>query len=132
MAQKIRNTIWIDSLHLCEVYGANYIPSELCYMEQNSTPFLSHELSLEEKQNRLINRRFKIELGNIKPGSLDRKKHETECGTSLSAYEMTKDYFNKVLSDIEIELKQNINDSGTFPAKILVAEPLAFQVEDHD
>jgi molecular chaperone DnaK (HSP70) len=135
MGKEIGHTIWVDSLHLKSVFGANYIPTQLCYIDDDRNYKLGHELLDEEKQKCLINKDFKIELGNIKPGisiKTTRKTFETENGRNFTAYELTKDFFSKTLGEIENELKKSATDTGKFPAKILVAEPLAFQVAEFD
>ena len=131
MNSKVKSTFWIDGIELSSINGDTYIPTSLCYLK-DSKPKFGNDAIAQEKKGALLNYNFKVELGNIKPGSVNRKKFETESCGEKHAYELTKDYFDFILSE-ELSMNPNLlKEDNNISAKIIVAEPLSFQVEGYD
>ena len=128
MGKNIQHTLWVDSINLTEVEQNNYIPTMLCYLDNDTALY---GMGAEKKKNiDLVNKNFKVKLGDITPGSSNRDTFETVCGKEVSAYELTKKFFDSVLSIVEIKVESD-KKTGKLPVKIMIAEPLAFQEKDH-
>lgn len=130
MGTGIEHTLWIDSLMLTEVEESNYIPTKLCYLDNQEAPYYGESAEKQVNEGRIINYNFKVKLGDLVPGGTNRATFETESGKEVSAYELTKNFFDGVLHSIETKVGHD-EKTGKFPIKIMVAEPLAFQVEGH-
>ena len=125
-----QKTLWVTSVSPREVDGASYIPTALCY-ETKFKPTVGRAAVALSDNNSLLNSNFKIDLGDVNPGVTGgRKQFDTGSGRK-TAYELSKDYIDGVLSSVEDELIHNksIGTKVGVPAKIVVAEPLSFQVE---
>jgi len=131
VSNKIKSTFWIDGIELTKIDGESYVPTCLCYLDESNLLFGDNAIT-HEKQGALLNNNFKVELGNIKPGSVNRKKFDTESGREKSAHELTKDYFDKILANVLIENPCLLKENNDIAAKIIVAEPLSFQIEGYD
>lgn len=126
MVDKIQKTLWVTGVQPIEVNGSRYIPTALVYGKDGTKIFGSDAAN---SKSGIVNNNFKIDLGDISPGSPTRKLFATESGEEKSAYELTKDFLDLSLSPIEKEL--NPNESHRIPAKIIVAEPLNFQLQEN-
>ncbi len=126
MSKNIEKTLWISGIELSEISGSSYIPTALCYDSEDI--FFGSEAIVKSKHKKIVNENFKVDLGDAVPGSTVKLKFLTESGKEVSAYELTKDFMEEVLSRIESQLPPK-NDNYKIPAKIIVAEPLSFQVE---
>ena len=128
--KKIQHTLWVDSISLTEVEQNNYIPTMVCYLDKDNTPLAGVNAEKQILNKKLVNQNFKVELGDITPSKINRDKFETECGKEISAYNLTKDFFDYTLSTIENKVEIN-KETGKIPVKIMVSEPLAFQDKNH-
>ena len=126
MAGKIQKTLWVTGVQPVEVNGSRYIPTALLYEKDGTVTFGK---DATQALSRITNNNFKIDLGDISPGSSTRKLFPTEHGGDKSAYELSKDFFELSLSAIEKELA--VEESHKIPAKIIVAEPLNFQLQEN-
>ena len=124
----VDKTLFIESTELSKISGRTNIPTALCY--KNNATLFGYEALSEINNNRIVNKNFKIELGDFPPEAVISEKNliEADNGTVKSAFELTRDFFNSIL--------ENIEGQDSIPAydrkglKILVAEPLSFQVEN--
>ena len=127
MSSRSKQTLWITSISPKEVYGQKCIPTAINYKKTGSV--IGQDAFLESG---LVNQNFKVDLGDVPPGgSVDnRRKFETNIGEK-SAFELTKDFFSLALKDVEDEYPRTESNGFKHPAKVIVAEPLSFQVEGH-
>jgi molecular chaperone DnaK (HSP70) len=124
-------TLWATSIHPEAVKGEEYIPTALYYGED----VLIGSEALDQATTQIINDNFKVDLGDVKPGSTSAGgRRRFLCGDDKerTAFEMTQDYVNTLLGEIEKDLPEIEGESYRIPARILVAEPLSFQVEGRD
>ena len=72
---------------------------------------------------------FKLPLGDIRPGQSPNTRATFECsdGAFRSAFQLTSDFLNGILDSVEAKLPGNALRS--LDARVIVAEPLQFQVE---
>lgn len=126
MATKIQKTLWVTGVQPVEINGSRYIPTALRYGKDGE---ISFGLPATTVTSGILNDNFKIDLGDISPGSTTRKFFPTESGSEKSAYELSKDFIEHSLSTIEQDL--NPNNELKIPAKIIVAEPLNFQLQEN-
>jgi len=123
---KVQKTLWVTGVQPIEVNGSRYIPTALRY---NKNGDISFGLPATKENSGILNNNFKIDLGDISPGSPTRKLFPTESGIEKSAYELSKDFIEGSLKAIEQEL--NPNNNPKISAKIIVAEPLNFQLQEN-
>ncbi|KQZ82638.1 hypothetical protein [Pseudomonas sp. Root562] len=126
MTTKTQKTLWVTGVQPVEVDGSRYIPTALMYGKDGTTTF---GLPASSSTSGILNNNFKIDLGDISPGSPSRKLFPTESGSEKSAYELSKDFIELSLASIEKEL--NPENKTKIPAKIIVAEPLNFQLQEN-
>lgn len=126
MTKKTQRTLWVTGVQPVEVNGGRYIPTALLYAKDGE---ISFGLSTAGRNSAIVNNNFKIDLGDISPGAQNRKLFPTDNGSDKSAYELSKDFIDLALSDIEKEL--NKDNKVKIPAKIIVAEPLNFQISEN-
>lgn len=126
MSEKIQKTIWVTGVQPVEVNGSRYIPTTLIYGKSGAINF---GIDTSQVNLGIINNNFKIDLGDISPGISSRKLFITEGGEEKSAYELSKDFFDLALADTEKNLGRDKDHK--IPAKIIVAEPLNFQLQDN-
>lgn len=126
MSDKIQKTIWVTGVQPVEVNGNRYIPTTLIYEKDGTIKF---GVDTSQINLGIINNNFKIDLGDISPGAKSRKLSPTEYGEEKSAYEFSKDFFELALSDTEKDLPRD--SDYKISAKIIVAEPLNFQLQDN-
>lgn len=126
MTTKVQKTLWVTGVQPIEVNGSRYIPTTLRYGKDGD---ISFGLPPTAVTPGIVNNNFKIDLGDISPGSPTRKLFPTESGFEKSAYELSKDFIEQSLSAIEQDL--NPSNAVKIPAKIIVAEPLNFQLQEN-
>lgn len=126
---KIKHTLWTTAIHPEQVGGEEYIPTAVHY-GINGTTIGSEAMSHDDSE--LVNRNFKINLGDHVPGTASDNAKIEICADNVdrSAFEVTKDYFELLLKDIERKLPSIEGADHRVPARIIVAEPLGFQVQD--
>ncbi|WP_226686226.1 hypothetical protein [Stutzerimonas stutzeri] len=126
MAGKVQKTLWVTGVQPAEVNGTCYIPTSLFYQRDGIIQFGD---KATKNTLGIVNNNFKIDLGDISPGSATRKFFATESGDEKSAYELSKDFFDLSLKDIEGQLP--VTGDHKIAAKILVAEPLNFHLHEN-
>ena len=125
MANTPRTTLWVTSIRPREIHGETSVATAVAYQD-GSNPSIGND-ALARQNDQIVNTEFKINLGDIIPGALGRRQQfETETGEK-SAYEISQDFISVLLSEVE---QHSIDGSAHSPStKIMVAEPLSFQVE---
>ncbi|WP_141629470.1 hypothetical protein [Pseudomonas sp. PAMC 25886] len=125
---KTEKTIWIDSIQLKQINGETYIPTVITYKSDDKV-HIGTEAEEEEAKGHIANKNFKVDLGDITAGSalLERKKFQTNIDVEKSAFELTKNFFDTVLAYTTAFKAKD--DYHRINAKIIVAEPLSFQIE---
>lgn len=128
MSKKVEQSLWVTSVSPREIYGQTYIPTAINYQKEGK-PIVGRDAFDEST---ITNQNFKVDLGDVVPkGSTEnRKKFKTNVGEK-SAFDLTRDYFNCLLEQLEKEYPRSEETNFKHPAKIIVAEPLAFQIEGH-
>ncbi len=118
-------TLWITSIQPETISGKPFVPTVLRYQPGGDTVFGHDAIGPDASVG------FKLALGEIPPGqSLDaRRKFPCADGRRRSAFELSQDFLNRVLSSVEFKLPKP-NSSGSIAARVVVAEPLNFQVKD--
>ena len=130
MTTKAKNTLWVTTVRPREIDGETSIPSAIRYIDDRNVRIGTVALETRDP-NQKTNLEFKIHLGDVTPGTVaGREKFETTIGKK-TAYEICNDFVTNFLSHIERELPSISPDAPKIPAKIMVAEPLSFQVENH-
>ena len=124
MSEKIQKTIWVTGVQPVEVDGNRYIPTTLLYERNGKIRF-----GVDALNGNITNNNFKIDLGDISPGVKTRRQFPTEGGDEKSAYELSKDFFDLALESTEKHLAKN--EEYKVSAKIIVAEPLNFQIQEN-
>lgn len=74
---------------------------------------------------------FKLALGDIRPGQSPDTRTTFPCadGRQRSAFELSQDFLDQILSSVKVRLPQP-DRSGSISARVVVAEPVSFQIED--
>lgn len=127
--EKNLKTLWVTSVQPVEVNDEKYIPTALFYGHDSHCRIGSAAKDALRKKENIVNDNFKIELGEIVPGTHDRKKFLCSDGAERSAYELAKDFFEHALTKLEERIPKH---EEKVQAKILVAEPLSFQLANAD
>jgi hypothetical protein len=126
--QSMEKDFFISAINLAEIGDASTFPTALLYLPDDS--FVVGRAALDKARSiDDLNLNFKIALGNIIPGgsAYRRERFATAVGQEKSAYELTKDFIEKVL----LQLRQYLRSIGHEVAgKIMVAEPLAFYTDE--
>lgn len=132
MSKKIEKTLWVQAVQPETIDGQRYIPTALCYTENNQAVFGSKAIAKSD-DGHIVNTEFKVELGEVVPGgsTLKRREYEVGAGKPKSAYNLAKDYFDNVLKNVEDRFPRSKSTNFKHPAKIIVAEPLSFQLKGH-
>ena len=131
MSKGIEQSLWVTSIQPELIDGDRYVPTAVCVLDSENVEI--GRSAKAEESDKIINENFKLALGDvISGGSVEnRKLYETESGIKKSAYELTKAYFDKLLADIERRIPRTEKTNYKHPAKIIIAEPLSFQVEGY-
>lgn len=130
MNKKPERTLWVSSVQPRQIDGSPSIPTSLYYGNEDNPEFGWR--AAERRDGYVVNENFKLELGEISPGSIHRKIFETAGGKEITAMKLARDFFDAILHDIEKEFPKvdtKIEGQINYLAKIIVAEPLNFQIE---
>lgn len=132
MTRTIEKTLWVEAVQPETIEGQKYIPTVLCYTADNDVEFGSRALTKRDGGH-IVNSEFKVALGDVVPGGsrANRREFEIDVGEPKNAYNLTKDYFDKVLKNVEDRFPRSEKTNFKHPAKIIVAEPLSFQIEGY-
>lgn len=132
MNKDVEKSLWVTSVQPEVIEGDTYVPTAVCVLDSKQVK-IGRSAKAEQENEKIINDNFKLSLGNvISGGSVEnRKLYETESGIKRNAYELTKAYFDKLLVDIERKVPRSEKTNYKHPAKIIIAEPLSFQVEGY-
>lgn len=132
MSEEIIKELFIRSLQSEKIDGCKYIPTMVTEDAEGNVVVGAQAQALIP--NQIVNQNFKVDLGEHAPGSsLDaRGKFKSAFSKKKSAYQLTKDYFNCVLKPIETTFSSLTKEKPKYPAKIIVAEPLSFQIKGID
>lgn len=132
MTKNIEKTLWVSAVQPEIIEGQKYIPTALCYLGNDDIVLGSKALEYLDNDF-IVNREFKVALGDVVPGGSAANRHEfdIQSGQSKNAYGLTKDYFDRVLKSVEERFPRSESTNFKHPAKIIVAEPLSFQVEGY-
>jgi hypothetical protein len=115
----------INAVRMVEVEGSPNVPTSLHYTGKGRLLIGSAAIAAAERRNQ-INEDFKIDLGNIEPGSAPKRMFKTSDGEKRSAAALTGDYLHEILNCT----KEWLADNGiSKSASILLAEPLSMQTE---
>jgi hypothetical protein len=121
-------SFFIEGTELTKIEGNTCIPTALHYTKDGLQ--IGYKAIRLMKDGEIINHNFKVELGEYVLGATRDKVElfDSADGNQKSAFQLSKDFFDSVLSKVE--------GQGLIPKhekkglKIIVAEPLAFQIED--
>ena len=127
--EKNSKTLWVTGVQPTEVNGEKYIPTALFYEDDKNFRIGSFARQALGRKSDIVNDNFKIELGETAPGTHDRKKFLCADGAERSAYQLANDFFTTALVAVEENIPRN---EVKLLAKILVAEPLSFQLANAD
>ncbi|ONM45217.1 hypothetical protein BXT89_03260 [Halopseudomonas pachastrellae] len=132
MARIIEKTLWVEAVQPEVIDGQKYIPTALCYTENDGLVFGSKAMALREG-GRVVNSEFKVALGEVVSGGSkeNRREFEVDVGEPRNAYNLAKDYFDNVLKHVEDRFPRSEATNYKHPAKIIVAEPLSFQMDGY-
>lgn len=125
--QKTKETLWVSSVSPEELDGQSYIPTSL--KVNGDEVLFGNEAIAAGLAGRKTNNEFKVALGDVVPGGAvtNRELFTGDDGKQRTAYELSKIYFDSLLSKVESQYQRN-PDTKKYPAKIIVAEPLSFQI----
>ncbi|MED5238709.1 MAG: hypothetical protein VX379_03945 [Pseudomonadota bacterium] len=130
MGNKIQQTLWVTSINPEIIDGRSYIPTTLFYGSDG----VSIGSKAQENENKgHVNSNFKVDLGQVGQGSSpeNRKKFQCSDEKERSAFELSKDYIDSLLSETESNFPRSEATGYKHPAKIIVAEPLSFQIDGY-
>ncbi len=129
MEKELERTLWVTSISPNEIFEETYVPTVIQYQENGESHIGTKAMA---KGISDVSKNFKVNLGDIIPGSSPdkRKKFVTAVGDK-SAYELSKDYFDTFLGQLESKYPRSESTNYKHPAKIIIAEPLAFQINGH-
>lgn len=122
-----KKELFINAIRMIDVDGNVNIPTVL-YYEPGQSVLIGSEASAKAiSTHEILNANFKIDLGLIDPKSTTpRRKFPTVAGTSESAARLTTDFLHQLL----LRTREWFENSDiAAPAHILLAEPLAMQIE---
>ncbi|PHQ23655.1 hypothetical protein CLH62_20470 [Marinobacter guineae] len=132
MAKTIEKTLWVEAVQPETIDGQKYIPTALCYTENSGLVFGSKAIARRDGGH-VVNSEFKVALGEVVSGGsrANRREFEVDVGEPKNAYNLTKDYFDNVLKNVEDRFPRSESTNFKHPAKVIVAEPLSFQIEGY-
>lgn len=115
-------TLWITSIQPEIIRGSPFIPTTLWYQPDGKAVFGHDAMASDASAG------FKLALGDIRPGQSPNTRDMFPCsdGRHRSAFQLSKDFLNEVLSSVEAKLPQPGSDSAV---RVIVAEPINFQVK---
>ena len=125
--EKLEKTLFVESTELVNINGDSNVPTALCYLESGKCFGYA---ALEKSEGNIVNTEFKVDLGeyDLQNTSKKNKMFETAEGGEKSSFELAKDFINMILDNVEGQAILPAYDRKGL--KILVSEPLAFQIED--
>ena len=130
MANTASQTLWVTTIRPREIDGETSMPTAIRYSDDGTILIGDRALDIPNDK-RTLNLEFKINLGDVTPGVVaGRTKFDTGSGKK-TAYEICNNFVSAFLSGIERELQSISQCKPKIPAKIMVAEPLSFQDDDH-
>lgn len=110
----------VHSTPMVEVEGETSIPTVLSYT--GGRCIIGHDaLESVKKSPAILNEDFKLDLGNYDPSASRRKRFPTESGTDKSAGELTSDFFNELIKQVNTWLVFHGLEASP---SLLLAEPL--------
>ena len=125
-----KKSFFVEGTQLIPINGDVYIPSALCY-EKKHTYDCGISAIQRLQDGSIVNRNFKIELGNYIPQKLStHKQFETNMPISKTAFELTTDFVRSILENVEGEASNFLSKKDGL--KIIVSEPLSFYTEDNN
>ena len=118
-------TLWITSIQPETIGGRPFVPTALHYQPDGSVAFGHDAVGPHASAG------FKLGLGDIQPGQSPETRDTFPCsdGRRRSAFELTREFLNHLLASVKSKLPQP-NSAGEVAARVVVAEPLTFQVKD--
>ena len=119
-------TLWVTSIVPEKIDGETYVPTALRYTDRIQ---IGSAATGDEKD--VANREFKLDLGDITRGQSPTTRRQFRCsdGKERSAYELSQDFIHTLFSKIEHRLPQADRTTHRVPARVVVAEPLSFQIK---
>lgn len=132
MTKTIEKTLWVEAVQPETIDGQKYIPTALCYTEDSGLLFGADAIA-RRHDGHVVNSEFKVALGEVVSGGSreNRREFKVNIGEPKNAYNLTKDYFDAILKNIEGKFPRSESTNFKHPAKIIIAEPLSFQVEGY-
>ena len=128
MPETAKQTLWVTTIRPREVDGETSIPTAISYVD-NTTVNIGRAALAWSRDGDRVNVGFKIDLGDVNPGVVEgRAEFDTSVGKK-TAYNLCNDFLTTFLSKYDGEFRYNGDQPGKVPAKVMVAEPLSFQVE---
>jgi hypothetical protein len=116
----------INAIGLVDIQGSTNIPAVLFYRKEGP-PLIGSEALSHKQIRRELNEDFKIDLGNLKPGSTAAKRlFSTAAGGKKSAAELTGDLVHELLGHVTEWMK---NRDLKKALSIMVAESLSMLAE---
>lgn len=128
--KSVEKTLFVAATQLTPVDGHIQIPTALCYEGNDKT--IGLKAVRKTLDNKIVNRNFKIQLGQYVLGKLKDENQRVYCedGKDRSAYDLAKDFFDEVLE--KVEGQGSIPNYEKKGLKIMVAEPLSLHLEGSD
>ena len=119
-------TLWITTISPENISGRQYVPTAIRYGD----PVTVGTDAINAPDTAIVNRGFKVDIGDIYPGQSPTTRKLSECddGAPRSAFEITKDYVDRLFDQVRHRLPSIDATTGKIPTRLLVAEPLSFQV----
>jgi len=128
MKKEITNetNLWVSSIRPEVIDGESYIPTALFF--ENDELFWGRN-ALEK--GLAFNTNFKLDLGDLAPKVEKHKRKQIKLanGKTEDAFFLCKNYIDVLLGNVDSRFPANSENNFKHPAKIIIAEPLAFQVE---
>ena len=124
---QVTKTLWVTTISPEVVSGRQYVPTAIHYGDRVTVG----ADAFNAPDTAIINRGFKVDIGDISPGQSPTTRKLSECddGTPRSSFQITKDYVDTLFHQIRHRLPLPDPTTGKVPTRLLVAEPLSFQVK---
>ena len=120
-------TLWITAISPEFIAGEQSVPTAIRYCD----PVAVGVEAINAPDTAIVNHGFKVDLGDIIPGQAPTTRKRSECddGAARSAFEIAKDYVENLFDQVRHRLPEPDPETGKIASRLLVAEPLSFQVE---
>jgi hypothetical protein len=115
----------INTIDLVEIGAGTNVPTVLFY-RKGRPPAIGSEALVLKQDRRELNEDFKVDLGNSKPGTGERRIYPTAAGDKKSAPELTADFLHEILLKVNEWMQQR---ELKIAPSIMVAEPLSMLTE---